>query len=223
MDISGWIQLVAYVIALAAITKPMGLYLMRVLDVSGKTWLDPVLKPLGARYVSPHGRGPRQGTGLETVHAGDVAVQPGGMSVHLCHFAAAAPVAAQSAGFRPVECAPRLQHGREFHHQHQLAELRRRVHHVVFLTNGRTGFPQFRFRSDGHRHRRGARARHRAPFGHDARQFLGGPGAGDVLPAVAHLSRLRGVPRVAGHDSELQTLHHSDVARTNEGFRGQGG
>jgi K+-transporting ATPase ATPase A chain len=46
MTLSGWIQLIAYVIALAAITKPMGLYLMRVLDVSGKTWLDPVLKPL---------------------------------------------------------------------------------------------------------------------------------------------------------------------------------
>jgi potassium-transporting ATPase potassium-binding subunit len=46
MEISGWLQLIAYVIALAIITKPMGLYLTRVLDVSGKTWLDPVLKPL---------------------------------------------------------------------------------------------------------------------------------------------------------------------------------
>ena len=46
MDFSGWIQLFAYVAALAAITKPMGLYLCRVLDSGGKTWLDPVLKPL---------------------------------------------------------------------------------------------------------------------------------------------------------------------------------
>jgi K+-transporting ATPase ATPase A chain len=46
MTLSGWIQLIVYVIALAAITKPMGLYLMRVLDVGGRTWLDPVLKPL---------------------------------------------------------------------------------------------------------------------------------------------------------------------------------
>ena len=28
------------------ITKPMGLYLMQVLDANGKTWLDPILKPL---------------------------------------------------------------------------------------------------------------------------------------------------------------------------------
>ena len=46
MILSGWVQLAVYVIALAAITKPMGIYLMRVLDVGGKTWFDPVLKPL---------------------------------------------------------------------------------------------------------------------------------------------------------------------------------
>jgi len=46
MQISGWIQLALYVVALAAITKPMGLYLLRVLDADGKTWLDPVFKPL---------------------------------------------------------------------------------------------------------------------------------------------------------------------------------
>ena len=33
-------------VALAAITKPMGLYLLRVLDANGRTWLDPVLGPL---------------------------------------------------------------------------------------------------------------------------------------------------------------------------------
>src|SRR4030095_9284170 len=46
MQTSGWLQLTLFVIALAAITKPMGLYLVRVLDANGKTWLDPVLGPL---------------------------------------------------------------------------------------------------------------------------------------------------------------------------------
>ena len=41
-----WLQLALYVAAIAVITKPMGLYLMRVLDANGRTWLDPVLKPL---------------------------------------------------------------------------------------------------------------------------------------------------------------------------------
>ncbi len=41
-----WLQLAVFVAMLALITKPMGLYLCRVLDAKGKTWLDPVLKPL---------------------------------------------------------------------------------------------------------------------------------------------------------------------------------
>src|SRR5216683_2872714 len=41
-----WLQLGVYVAALALITKPMGLYLVQVLDAKGRTWFDPVLKPL---------------------------------------------------------------------------------------------------------------------------------------------------------------------------------
>src|ERR1700724_1290098 len=46
MQTSGWLQLALYFVALALITKPMGLYLLQVLDENGRTWLDPVLRPL---------------------------------------------------------------------------------------------------------------------------------------------------------------------------------
>ena len=46
MQTSGWIQFALFIAALALVTKPMGLYLIRVLDVNGRTWLDPVLRPL---------------------------------------------------------------------------------------------------------------------------------------------------------------------------------
>ena len=46
METSGWIQFAIYLIALALVTKPMGLYLMHVLDPNGRTWLDPVLAPV---------------------------------------------------------------------------------------------------------------------------------------------------------------------------------
>src|SRR5437588_6034443 len=46
MQSSDWIQFALYFVALALITKPMGLYLLRVLDANGKTWLDPLLRPL---------------------------------------------------------------------------------------------------------------------------------------------------------------------------------
>src|SRR5437879_9763927 len=46
MNTTGWLQLAVYVVALILITKPMGLYLMQVLDANGRTWFDPVLHPL---------------------------------------------------------------------------------------------------------------------------------------------------------------------------------
>jgi len=46
MQASGWIQFALYIVALALITKPMGLYLLQVLDANGRTWLDPVVRPV---------------------------------------------------------------------------------------------------------------------------------------------------------------------------------
>ncbi len=45
-DIYGWIQLALFVGILLATTRPMGVYLFRVLDAQGGTFLDPVLKPV---------------------------------------------------------------------------------------------------------------------------------------------------------------------------------
>jgi K+-transporting ATPase ATPase A chain len=43
MNMMGWLQLTAFVVALVVLTKPLGLYLERVLDPGGKTFLDPVV------------------------------------------------------------------------------------------------------------------------------------------------------------------------------------
>ncbi|HVU34873.1 MAG TPA: potassium-transporting ATPase subunit KdpA [Opitutaceae bacterium] len=40
-----WLQFALYIGVLLLITKPLGLYLVRVLDVDGRTWLDPVVRP----------------------------------------------------------------------------------------------------------------------------------------------------------------------------------
>src|ERR1700679_2477334 len=42
----GWLQLALYLGVLLLITKPLGLYLVQVLDARGRTWLDPVVRPL---------------------------------------------------------------------------------------------------------------------------------------------------------------------------------
>ncbi len=46
MDLSGWLQLALFVGLLFAATKPVGLYLVRVLEPEGKTWLDRPVKPV---------------------------------------------------------------------------------------------------------------------------------------------------------------------------------
>jgi K+-transporting ATPase ATPase A chain len=46
VDLYGWIQLALFLGLLLLVTRPMGVYLYRVLDPEGKTFLDPVLKPV---------------------------------------------------------------------------------------------------------------------------------------------------------------------------------
>ena len=60
MIISGWTQLLLFIIALLAITKPLGIYLCKVLDADGKTFLDPLLKPLEGLSYKLIGVDPRK-------------------------------------------------------------------------------------------------------------------------------------------------------------------
>ena len=46
MDLYGWIQLALFLGLLLLVTRPMGVYLYRVLDPQGKMFLDPVMKPV---------------------------------------------------------------------------------------------------------------------------------------------------------------------------------
>jgi hypothetical protein len=51
MDVMGWLQLAIYVAVLVGVTKPLGLYLERVLDPGGKTCLDPVLDRRNGSFI----------------------------------------------------------------------------------------------------------------------------------------------------------------------------
>ena len=46
MSFTGWLQLALFLGLLAAVTKPLGLYIFRVLEPEGKTWLDRPVKPI---------------------------------------------------------------------------------------------------------------------------------------------------------------------------------
>jgi K+-transporting ATPase ATPase A chain len=46
MNAHQWLELAVFITALVLVTKPLGLWINRVLDANGRTWLDPVLRPL---------------------------------------------------------------------------------------------------------------------------------------------------------------------------------
>src|SRR5262245_35260955 len=46
MNAMDWLQLALFLAVLLALTKPLGLYLTRVLDSQGRTFLDPIVKPV---------------------------------------------------------------------------------------------------------------------------------------------------------------------------------
>lgn len=46
MQTTDWLQFALFLGLLTLLTKPMGLYLVQVLDVNGRTWIDPLLKPV---------------------------------------------------------------------------------------------------------------------------------------------------------------------------------
>jgi K+-transporting ATPase ATPase A chain len=59
-NIFGWIQLALYVAVLLALTKPMGIYLARVLDAGGRTFLDPALGPVERTFYRLLGVDPKR-------------------------------------------------------------------------------------------------------------------------------------------------------------------
>ena len=46
MNAHQWLELALFIGALVLITKPLGLFINRVLDPNGRTWLDPLMRPL---------------------------------------------------------------------------------------------------------------------------------------------------------------------------------
>ena len=141
MTASGWIQLILILGALALLTKPLGVYLVQVLDPERKAERFSTRCSVGSsgsiyrvlRVNPERGQTWMQYTismlifsALTTVLS-PTAPAPAGQA------------AAESAEAGRRHAAPGVQHLRQLHHQHELAELRRRIDHEVLLADGRAG------------------------------------------------------------------------------------
>ena len=87
---------------------------------------------------------------------------------------------------------PRLQHGRQLRHQHQLAELRRREHDELSHPDGGAHHAELRLGRDRHRAADRADPRLCARVGEHGRQLLGRP---DPLARSTCCCRCRSSPR----------------------------
>ena len=155
----------------------MGLYLMQVLDANGRTWLDPVLKPLERLTYRLMGVKPDQEQDWKQYTLAMLLFSLVGclFTYAILRLQHLLPLNPQ--GFGPL--SPDLAFNTA----------------VSFTTNTNwqsyggestmsylsqmvgAGDSQLRLGGHRHRHRGGAGARHRPALGQDARQFLGGPGA----------------------------------------------
>ena len=211
MTLIGWIQILLYCAIVVALVKPLGWYMTRVFN-GERTFLSPVLRPVEARAVLGGRRRREAGAALADLH-GRHAVLPCRRISHPLFPAAPAGRAAVQPG-RHVGGRARslLQHGDQLHHQHQLAELRRRKHAVLPRADARPDAPEFPVGGDRHRACRRADPRLCARVGQGDRQFLGRYHALHALRPAADLHRLRAFPRLAGHAADARRLCRRDDA-----------
>ena len=201
MTAIGWLQIALFCAIVVALVKPLGGFMTRVF-AGERTFLSPILGPVERGLYRLAGRRCAGRAALDDLRVRDAAVQPRRLHPALRAAAPASRPAAQSARYGRGAAGPRVQHGRQLRHQHELAELRRREHARLPRADGRPHGAELRLGSDGHRARRGARPRLHPPLSLGDRQLLGRSDPDHALRPAADLRRLHAHPRLAGRAAE---------------------
>ena len=196
------LQFVIYGALLLLLAYPLGTYMARVFS-GERTWLTPALAPVERLLYRACGVGAVPGGQHWTAYAKAVLIfNLVGLAGALCDPAPAGPAALEPAGLWADVARPRLQHGGELRHQHQLAGLWRRDDAVLFQPDGRADGAEFRLGGDRHRRRRRRDPRLRRAAGQGRRQFLGRSDPQRALRAAAAFDHRGAVPGLAGRAAE---------------------
>ncbi len=124
----------------------------------------------------------------------------------LCPAASAGHAAVQPGRAGRRRAGPRLQHVRQLHHQHQLAELRRREHALLPVADAGPDAPEFPLRRHRHRAGGGADPRLRPGLIEDRGVVLGRSHPRHALRAAPDLRRLHALPRLVRHPADARRL-----------------
>ncbi len=100
MSANGWFQFAVYSLILLAVTRPVGLYLARVLE-GERTWLDPVLRPCERLIYKLCGVKCGPGDELARVCLCDAGILGDQHAADLRHRATAGGFAVEPAGIWP--------------------------------------------------------------------------------------------------------------------------
>ena len=212
-----------YCAIIVALVKPLGWYMTRVFN-GERTFLSPVLRPVEAALYWIGGVDEKREQSLGDLHDRHAVLPCRRVSHPLRADAHPGDAAVQPGGAIRGRVGPLLQYGGELHHQHQLAELRRREHAVLSRADARPDAPELPVGGDRHRARCGADPRLCARIDEDHRQFLGRCHPLHALHPAADLHRLRALPRLAGHAADARPLCRGDDAgRRQADHRGRPG
>ena len=132
MTLIGWIQIVLFCAIVAALARPLGGYMTRVCSASDVSPSSPRSSAPSTALAGIDPDEEQHWLGYALAHA---RLQPRRLprcSTRCC--ACRACCRSTRRACRRVAAGPRLQHRRQLHHQHQLAELRRRDARCRYLT-----------------------------------------------------------------------------------------
>ena len=212
MTLIGWIQILLFCAIVAALARPLGGYMTRVLD-------GEVRRPRRGRAAAlpPCRHRPGRGAVLARLRARAARLQPRRLPRALRAAAAAGRAAAQPGRLAGRAAGARLQHRGQLRDQHQLADLWRRDHDEPPHPDGRADGAELRLGRHRHRGRRRADPRLRPRLDAGASAISGSISPGSRSTCCCRSRAVLALVLVA--QGVPQTLAGAVDATTLEGAR----
>ena len=222
MSWQAWAQ-AATLLGLVFLSTPLlGAYIARVFG-GGTAPGDRVFLPVERALYRLGGVDPEREQPWQRLRALAARVQPGLGPRPLPAPARAGRAPAEPDPRRRRRARARLQHGGQLRHEHELAELRRRVDDEPSHPDGRPDRAELRLRGRRHRRRDRARARDHTPTERDDRELLGRPHPVDDAHPPAARARARPCARRARRRPDAPRPRgraHTVAGATQAIFRG---
>ena len=145
MTLIGWLQIGLLFLVVAALVKPLGLFMARVFS-GERTFLSPVLAPVERGFYAAAGIDPQAEQGWLAYTLAMLAFSMAGFAALYAILRLQYYLPLNPQGFAGMSPRPRLQHGGQLRHQHQLAVLWRRDDDEPFQPDGRADGAELRSR-----------------------------------------------------------------------------